>query len=73
MATGGAEIYAAVVRCEIGNAEAGARTAVSIKAEFPFGLVHDVLHVHIEEPQQLQGLLPILVVPEDHVVKLDGV
>lgn len=73
MATGGAEIYAAVVQCEVGNAEAGVRTAVSVEAEFPFGLVHDVLRVHIEEPQQLQRLPPILVVPEDHVVILDGV
>lgn len=73
MATSGTEIYTTVAQRDVENAEAGVRTAVSIKAEFPFGIVVDVRNVRVEEPQQLQGLLPILAVPEDQIVILDGV
>lgn len=73
MSTGGTEIYSAVAQCEVGNAERGARTAVSFEAEFPFGLVHEVDNVHVEEAEQFKGLLVILAVPEDYVVRLDGV
>lgn len=73
MATGGTEIYTPVARLDAGNTEAGVRTAISVKAEPPFGVVLDVRNVDVEVPQQLQGPLTVLVVPEDQIIILDGV
>lgn len=73
MVTGGTEIYAVVALLDIGNTEAGVQTAVSVEAEFSFGLVLDILNVRVKEAQQLQVLLPMMVVPQNEIVILDGV